>query len=202
MTDEVQTSPPPIQQPKLIAVDPTLSHIIATVESSGFSGAMRFEPGVYREAIRAGLVMDIQLAHDTDPALRAAVEAHAASIPADKVFDLIKTIAKINGCTLETAQVLYATSFGLYQVMGYNLYSLGLHRPISEFLAGPHARILQDAMFAKFLSGKGILYTWRELASDQDKLNLFATKYNGSLSYGNRMRAVARTLTVETQQPA
>jgi hypothetical protein len=163
--------PLPIQQPHMIVVDPVLGQIIMHVESSGFSGALRFEPKVY-DGIK--------------------------SVETGPEFDTIAKIARLNICNIDTARILYATSFGLYQIMGYNLYGMGLHRSISDFLAGPNARILQDAMFAKFLAGRGINFTWKEMLVDPDKLNLFALHYNGSLAYGGRMKAIAKTLTEET----
>ena len=158
--------------PRLLTVDPALGAIITHVESSGFSGALRFEPAVY--ATIKGLT-----GGPSDPT---------------PGTDLVKTIAKFNLCTIETGEVLYSTSFGLYQIMGYNLYRLGLHRPLSEYLAGPNARILQDAMFAKFLADRNINFTWAEMLADQEKLNVFAERYNGSLAYGNRMKAIAKEI--------
>jgi hypothetical protein len=168
---------------KPAAVDPKLSYIVSQVETDGFSGALRFEPKVYAE---------IQSATKTELDGSLALYAAHASHVADTKRTLVARIAQLNMCTEETAQVIYSTSFGLYQLMGYNLYANGLHQPISNYLNGVQARVLQDAMFAKFLAGHGLLHTWKEMAADQDLLNHFALHYNGSLAYANRMKAVAR----------
>jgi hypothetical protein len=150
--------------PQIFVADPTLALIVAQVESGGFSGALRFEPSVYASVKDLGMT------------------------------DIVKDIARVNRCTLETAQVIYSMSFGLYQVMGYNLYRLGLSRPVSEFLAGAQARILQDMYFAKFLADRNIGYAWGEMLADPLKLNRFSEHYNGSVSYGERLLTVARAL--------
>ncbi|MGH9436394.1 MAG: N-acetylmuramidase domain-containing protein [Terriglobia bacterium] len=170
-------------QPKLVTVDPKLAYIISQVEASGFSGALRFEPSVYREVMYA-----LQTGCDGTLACNAAHAKHVS----DNARVLVSTIAKINRCTDDTARVLYATSFGLYQIMGYNLYSLGLSSPISNYLNGVQSRTLQDGMFSKFLAGHGLAFTWDEMARDPDKLNYFALHYNGSVAYGDRMKAVAK----------
>lgn len=150
--------------PRVLVVDPKLSYIISLVESSGFSGAMRFEPKVYET-----------------------VKGHEV----DGYF--IPDIMRINRCTAETAEVIYSTSYGLYQLMGYNLYRLGLHRPISEFLNGVQSRLLQDTLFAKFLSDRNILFTVEEMHEDPAKLARFAEHYNGSEAYADRMREIANS---------
>lgn len=160
----------PTNAPRVIVVDPKLSYIVSQVESAGFAGALRFEPSVYGTI--KGLTND--------------------SNPPTKGTELVQVVARVNRCTIETAEVLYSTSFGLYQLMGYNLYRLGLHMPVSEFLSGTHGRMLQDALFAIFLSDRNINFKWNEMASDPDKLNRFAEHYNGSLAYGGRMKAIAR----------
>ena len=168
---------------KVLVVDPKLSYIISQVESGGFSGALRFEPKVYAE---------IQSASRTDLDASLSLNAAHAVHVADSKRTLVARIAQINRCTEETAQVIYAMSFGLYQIMGYNLYDNGMHQPISNYLNGVQARVLQDAMLAQFLAGHGLLNSWDEMAVNRDLLNHFALHYNGSLSYANRMKAVAR----------
>jgi len=69
---------------------------------------------------------------------------------------------------------------------------MGLHQPVSAFLAGVSSRALQDSFFAQFLDEHGINFTWEEMRNDPEKLNLFSSHYNGSLAYGNRMKSVAR----------
>lgn len=154
----------PQTKPLVAVVDPKLSYIISQVESSGFSGALRFEPKVYETVKGRG--------------------ANAHFVP---------EIASLNHCTVETAEVIYSTSFGLYQIMGYNLYRLGLHRPVSEFQNGVQSRVLQDTAFARFLSDRNILFTVEEMRADPAKLVRFAEHYNGSEAYADRMRQVANS---------
>lgn len=155
---------PASSAPQVLVVDPKVAYIISQVESSGFSGALRFEPIIYV----------------TTSKLETGPEA-----------ELLQKIAECNHCTLVTARMLYSTSYGLYQIMGHQLYRLGFYRPVSEFLAGPHARIFQDTFFAKYLASHGILFTWSEMAADSNKLDLFARYYNGSTAYADRMKEIA-----------
>lgn len=79
-----------------------------------------------------------------------------------------------------TAKNIMSTSYGLYQIMGENIYRLGYKKPINEFMNNPSEQL---DIFNKFLVWRGINYTVEEIFSDRAKMEKFAKRYNGSLSY-------------------
>lgn len=101
------------------------------------------------------------------------------------------TIAQVNKCTLVTARMIAYTSFGLYQIMGFNLYTLGLNVDIGDYLGDA---VLQSQLFAEFLALKGINFTLQELLTDPVKMSKFATTYNGSIKYADSIRNKAAEL--------
>ena len=127
--------------------DYDLSLIIMKVESNGNSQAIRFEPQTY---------------------LNFAPNANELS--------LIDAIGRCNACDFNTARVIFSTSFGRYQLMGFNIYSLGYSETIFDFVNDVAA---QNSIFAKFLRQNGIDETWDTLKSDPEKLLKFASVYNG-----------------------
>lgn len=144
------------------AFDLMLSRVIKAIESSGNAHALRFEPAQY-----AAIKMQL-----TDKALLA-------------------TIAKRNYCSTPTAEVLACTSFGAYQIMGSNLYSLGWNNDVANFLTDPAS---QDLLFGEFLDVHSINDTLADLLSDPEKLSKFAKVYNGSLAYGVSIRTAATSI--------
>jgi len=79
----------------VLTVDPKVSYIVAQVESAGFGGAIRFEPSVY-EHIKGCTLPEKDVTTEST---------------------LVQHIAKINSCTIETAELIYSMSFGLYLIM-------------------------------------------------------------------------------------
>lgn len=125
----------------------TTAHIIAAIESSNNPFAYRFEPGVMGRSRR------------TDQA------------------DLLHTIERINMVDAESASVIYSSSYGLFQIMGFNLYSeLEYNASFGFFLAN-----VQDQLkaFNNFLIHEKIKFTPEELLNDTAKRQLFAQVYNG-----------------------
>lgn len=146
------------------SVDPVLARIVSHVESSGLQYALRFEPAIYAGLATLGALDRIALNH----------------------------IARINECSYETARVIYSTSFGFYQIMGFNIYALGWDRPILGWWKNIDS---QNATFAAFLDKNDINFTWAEMSTDSVKLGKFARVYNGNeASYSARMLAVAKEL--------
>jgi hypothetical protein len=92
--------------------------------------------------------------------------------------------AGVNRCTYPTAEMLCRCSWGLYQIMGDNLYSLGLDVPISRYWNDAE---MQADYFAKFLEAKKINFTLDQILNDKDTRERFALKYNGSLLYADRL---------------
>lgn len=147
---------------------PTVNAVIAHVESAGRPWACRFEPLVFG---------------------RIAGPAYAAALLA---------CASINKCSRDTAEVLCSTSWGTYQIMGYNLYMnpINLDSPIGVYLGNTD---LQDQTFEAFLREKSLdQYTTDQLLNDSGALMNFARAYNGPgdpLGYGQLMKNAISALT-------
>lgn len=105
---------------------------------------------------------------------------------------LRQKIARENFCSLDTAKVISATSYGLYQLMGYNLYGLGFDQPVLYFW---NSAKLQLEYFEKFLEREQINYSWNYLKSNKNALMEFAAKYNGDAeNYSAAMLIAAKAL--------
>ena len=88
-------------------------------------------------------------------------------------------ISKYNTCTLPTALEIGRLSWGAFQVMGSNLYYMGLDCSIGEFLSNLDK---QKEMFVVFCQRRQIEFTLDEILDDDDKGHLFALHYNGAAS--------------------
>lgn len=102
---------------------------------------------------------------------------------------LILSIAKINRCSLPTARMIYSTSWGAYQLMGFNWYALGLTSYVDSIFLSDS---LQRDFFFKFLTQRGINKTLSDIMSSDESINHFALMYNGSTQYADRMKQVYR----------
>lgn len=101
-------------------------------------------------------------------------------------------IARINKCSIDTARVIYSTSFGAYQIMGFNLYNgLGLTVDISTYLWDEKT---QDNMYDKFVTQNDISYSVSDLKSNNEKLMRYAIRYNGSSVYADRVLKAIKAL--------
>jgi hypothetical protein len=85
--------------------------------------------------------------------------------------------ARWNKCDEATGIVLASCSWGLYQIMGDNLYGLGMESSVGEFLAGPE---LQEEFFGKFVTQRGIDITLEQFKSEQALALNFCHHYNGN----------------------
>lgn len=91
-------------------------------------------------------------------------------------------------CSVATAKIICASSWGKYQIMGENIYGLlNLSFSIGKFLSDPDS---QREIFDSFLTKKNINFSLAEILSDQAKRDSFSIKYNGSLQYGQRLLGV------------
>jgi hypothetical protein len=104
---------------------------------------------------------------------------------------IVQHIKGIHGCSRATAEMIYSTSWGLYQIMGFNLYGkLGLELPIWQFLEAPEK---QHKAFEQFCKAESI---WRESdipANAELFLLEFACTYNGPhlpVAYANRLQDI------------
>lgn len=122
---------------------PKLEMAVMQVESSGFTGAIRFEDGLYREGNFNG--------------------------------PTVKAIQQINRCSPFTAEAIYCTSYGLFQIMGETLYStLGYQQPVASFWIDSEQQITQF----RCLCERGG-FDWQNFDPTDDNLRAFARYYNG-----------------------
>jgi hypothetical protein len=146
----------------------TLARVIAYVESGNNPYALRFEPAVY-----------------------ARVQANPTANEAT-----IERIAAANECNHATAEIIFSTSWGLYQIMGESLYPQGWSRSVGFYLANSATQTLA---FSRFLDADKLPSSWPALKSDPGSLRYFAARYNGPEepdAYAQRMLDAARLLGV------
>lgn len=141
----------------------TIAELISWIESRNNSGAMRFEPATYNKF--AGDIAKLNKV----------------------VRDILARIQIVNRCSVHTAAMIYSTSWGAFQMMGFNIYAEDGAVPVSEYLASPR---IQGTDFVAFLKRNGLQdFTPGKLAKDQSARFKFSTKYNGSIAYDEPMRA-------------
>lgn len=110
--------------------------------------------------------------------------------------EFVEKLAKQCELSWNTAEVLCCMSFGLYQIMGDELISLGLNAsPIFYCSSAP----TQDFYFQKYLNANNINYSLEDVINDQAKRLHFATIYNGP---GNPQGYAARMMEVYNQSKA
>lgn len=129
----------------------TTSEVIAQIESSGRIDAMRFEPSMFKRI---------------------------STVAYDKaVYNIIHSIFRYNFCDLSTSEVIYCTSWGMFQLMGFNIYGrMQYTKSIIEFCSDPN---IQEKFFNTFLMDNNINFTPTDLMNDPEKLREFARIYNG-----------------------
>jgi hypothetical protein len=140
----------------------TLADVIAAIESNNNDHALRFEPATFSRLGTQSLTNK----------------------------GLLQKIAIANKCSIQTACMIAATSWGRFQIMGLTLYS----RPI-DYNGGVLAYLddqpdMQDWAFRSFIAHHGIDYPLVQLAGDQDCRERFAMYYNGpgnTKEYGGRI---------------
>lgn len=135
--------------------DIQLSDVIAWIESRGNPHALRFEPSVYSRLTNGAMT-----------------PAHAA---------IVKRIVSIHNCSIPTAQVIYSTSYGLYQLMGFNLYAddsvNSTDLDVVSFCANTKE---QTRVFNAFVSRETINVTPKQMAENANVRGMFADFYNGN----------------------
>lgn len=152
-----------------------LSSVIRAVEASGNFGAMRFEPGCY-----------------------AALMEGRGRLYALHPTEILEAITTANRCSTSTAQMIFATSWGVYQDMGFELYGELCVAPdhvpsIKEWFADED---MQDRAFTKWC----VLHRFKADVPllDEGEMARFASLYNGPgdvLGYVGRMKAVMQAST-------
>lgn len=127
-----------------------LAGVIKSIESGGNPQAVRFEPGVY--------------GWDLSPPNRAAI---------------VERVRSIHDCSHGTAHALFSMSFGLFQLMGFNLYDPDQGLWSGTVFDYVNAPALQEATFQKFIEHHRIDFTLEELLGDPAKMELFVRTWNG-----------------------
>ena len=108
-----------------------------------------------------------------------------AYTPRNETVDKMQHICN---CSVTSAKILSASSFGLYQIMGFNLIDLGLELSPLKFCMLPE---LQTQFFNEFLAKNGIMYTLDEVVNDVQARLHFAKVYNGDeIAYASDMMRV------------
>ena len=149
-----------------LSVDVKLAQVIASIESSNNPHCIRFEPRIYKEL-------------DASGALASTLES---------------AISKANACSDDgsTAHMIASTSWGAYQIMGENLYSLGYGKSVADFL---NSAADQLEYFARFLASRKMeLATLKMLVDSVTARTAFAVKYNGSSKYADVILGRAHAL--------
>lgn len=94
--------------------------------------------------------------------------------------DAIIKIVKYNQCDRETAEKIAKTSYGAYQIMGENIYTIcGFKNSITHFLDSPTE---QKNILSIFLYIKNIKYDLIDMITDPAKRYRFIRLYNGPAS--------------------
>jgi hypothetical protein len=134
---------------------PSLFDLIRSVESPRAHDVIRFEPLVYKRF--------------ENPAYE---NQHAV---------IMSKIKRFNQCSDATARMIFSTSWGEAQIMGFNIYDIcKFQSSIYLFLQD----ILQQQIaFNAFVSYREIRHRPEELADSAEKRARFARIYNGSTAY-------------------
>lgn len=144
-----------------------LRDLISRVESNDNPYAQRFEPAVANRSHSDAMLRAIKVAHDD------------------------------NHCNWTTANIIASTSYGRYQIMGFNLYgTLGVTQPVIQWAADPAA---QDAAFTKYCSLGGYNADAEVPLDDTAWLLKWAAYYNGPgdpAAYVQRLREEASKWTI------
>jgi hypothetical protein len=146
----------------------TLANVIATVESGPFPYAMRFESVMYGRG---------------SPYF---------------TTEILEAAEKANHCNAVTARMICSTSWGLFQIMGFNLYSPAIALPIA---IGPYLFDTEQQFnaFKRFVKINGFDADNFDFG-DEATIERFARSYNGPgdvPNYVAKMKAAFNALPKE-----
>jgi hypothetical protein len=147
----------------------SICELIGEIESGRNFGAIRFEPNVYNKFADA------------------AYAAHPA------VKKIVNNIVECNRCSLRTAYMIFSSSWGAYQLMGFNMYIDEARHSVSigDFLSDYST---QGYAFKDFITRKGLIdLTPQHLAVKPSARLHFAMVYNGSIVYANEIVKALRS---------
>jgi len=93
---------------------------------------------------------------------------------------------------LDESAAIQATSWGMFQIMGFHFRNLGYDTP-QEFRKAMFSETGQYESFAKFIKSHKVLRRAASIAEPQDRdFRDFARSYNGSSNVDNYSRKIAR----------
>lgn len=141
----------------------TLSQLVARVESNNCPQAVRHEPGFGKY------------------------------VTATAIGNCIAAF-KVQGAYMNknTAREICKMSFGLYQIMGENLYTVcNIGMTVFDFVMNEDAQLVA---FQKYCFSRKILYSLDEILHDKTKRENFALRYNGSRAYAETIMQHARAM--------
>jgi hypothetical protein len=128
--------------------------------------------------------------NDNQYALR--FEPHVYS--RNKKQPILDNIIKLNRCSHDTAKMIYSTSWGCWQLMGFNIYANNTGVRIGEFIA---SRGIQENYARAFLKNMNAdawdVASLLTVEGSQD----FARHYNGPgdvINYGSKLRNALKAL--------
>lgn len=124
-----------------------------------------------------------------------AVRFEPAHNPHDEFVEKMRTVAK---CSRDTARVLCAMSWGLYQIMGDELIALGLAVSPLVYI---QAIDIQLDFFNRYCLADHLNMTLADVLADSVKRRFFARLYNGPGNvdaYAQRMVDAAKQNGLET----
>lgn len=134
----------------------TIADLIADLETHSNPSGVRFEPALY-----------------------ARYEA-MQDVPARTILRGIETvIARFNACSIPTANMIAATSWGEWQLLGVNVYDPAagnFQGSIASYLANVEA---QRDTFVRFITKRSLVYSLDLMRNDPALVRSFAEKYNG-----------------------
>lgn len=137
---------------------PSMFDVSAWVETKCDSKAVRFEPAIYSKLLLNR---------------------------SDSQKSIVARIQTANGCSWNTALMIYSASWGAVQLMGFNLYGPAIAYPGSLFDYAENP-LDQQRTYARFLTSLGYSdLSPIAMAADATLRHNFAIRYNGAPSYAD-----------------
>jgi hypothetical protein len=163
----------PEPAPAKALTSPSLFDIISWVETKHNSSAVRFEPATYEKLSVART---------------------------DSQKAIIANIMRANACSWGTALMIYSTSFGQVQLMGFNLYGpvAKYDSNIIEFCCDETVQRITFALTVASMKLDDI--TVAQLAASIVARHRFAITYNGSPEYADNIVAALKSYGIPVTQ--
>ena len=128
-----------------------LAAVIAQVETRTRDHSLRFEPTLYARWSEGPLTAEQRR--------------------------VLGRIMAVHDCVYAAACMIACTSWGRYQLLGENIYSVcQCNADIFVFVTQPGVQLL---CFQRFLAARGIAFSIEEILMDRTKREQFIARYNG-----------------------